>query len=286
MRILLVSGVSGAGKSQAVNILEDFGYYCIDNLPLQAVASFTGLCQDLDIEKLALVTDIRSSVLSNADLTQLTELRRSRPDVQILYLDADDSVLIDRYQETRRPHPLLDTCGSLEEAIHQEKQWLSPLKRAADGIIDTSDKKIADLRDEIAAFLQETMDEIKINVSAFGYKYGMMRSADFVFDTRFLPNPFYKPELRNKTGLDQEVRDFVFSDEEAREYLKKCEELIESILPLYATVGKFQVSVAFGCTGGQHRSVSYAYCFQQYFKDKGYQTHLSTRDIKKDRMNR
>lgn len=283
MKILLVTGVSGAGKSLAVDVLEDFGYYCIDNLPPQAAATFIDLCKTSEVEKLALVTDIRADVFKNTDLSELIDLRERDPEVKILYLEADDETLIKRYQETRRNHPLQSETGTLEEALKKEKEWLKPLRDASDGVIDTTDLKVAGLREKIQEILQTPEGEISIHVSAFGYKYGVLKSADFVFDTRFLPNPFYLPELRNMTGLDKPVRDYVMENEEARKYLEGIEKLIESILPYYVKIGKLQLSVAFGCTGGQHRSVTFAFLFERYFRELGYKTVLNTRDIFKDR---
>ena len=284
MQTVIITGLSGAGKSQAVDILEDFGFFCVDNLPPQALMTFIDLCEQSDIEKLALVIDVRAEAFKpNKDL-KLLDLKKQRPELNILYLDADDDALIKRYQETRRRHPLLLTSGTLEDAIHDEREWLKPLREAADNVIDTSNLKTAQLREEIQNILQNNQTpDMQINVIAFGFKYGVPRSADFSFDARFLPNPFYKPELRHLTGLDEPVRDYVMNFEEAQIYLKKTEELVEYVLPFYQSVGKYQISVAFGCTGGHHRSVTFAYLFEQYFKNLGYNTVLRTRDIEKDR---
>lgn len=284
METVIITGLSGAGKSQAVDILEDFGYFCVDNLPQQAILTFVDLCEESDIEKLALVTDIRAEVFKNARSIPLLELKERHPSIQILYLEADESSLVRRYQESRRSHPLAQSSGTLEDAIKQEREWLKPLRDAADNIIDTTGMKTAQLREEITSLLENSESpDVQINIIAFGFKYGLPRSADFSFDARFLPNPFYKPELRHLTGLDASVRDYVMSFEEAREYLKKAEELVEYVVPFYKNVGKYQITVAFGCTGGQHRSVTFAYLFAEYFKKLGYKTVLKTRDIEKDR---
>ncbi|MEF9917845.1 MAG: RNase adapter RapZ [Eubacterium sp.] len=287
MKTLIVTGLSGAGKSQAIHILEDLGYFCIDNLPPKLIKTFVELCKNTgaEIEKLALVTDIRGDIFSEKFQASLIGFKQDHKDIEMLFLDADDETLIARYQESRRKHPLSSIAGSLSESIKLEREKMSSFRQETDFTINTTGMSNKELRAAIQQILESEEEEVftQVNVASFGFKYGPPMSADFVFDVRFLPNPFYKKELRSKTGNDIEVRDYVMSFEEARQFYEKIEDLIEFVIPQYRKVGKEHFEVAFGCTGGQHRSVTFAYLVEEAFRKKGYQTKISHRDIMKDR---
>ncbi len=287
MQTVIITGVSGAGKTQAIDYLEDFGYFCIDNMPIQLLSKFLDLCRSSGQEKIAVVTDIRSISL-NLDRPEFREFYKLKqdPNTSILFLDADDQAIVKRYQQTRRRHPLALQRGNLEKAIKEERSIMKEMKDLADEIIDTSELKPTDLYETLREIFNkdEEPDTFLINIISFGFKYGAPRSADFVFDTRFLINPFWVPELREKTGEDKEVRDFVMSDKVAKEYMDYIADLLSLIIPYYLNVDKSHITVAFGCTGGQHRSVTYAYQLAEIFKEKGYLVRLDHRDILKDRF--
>ena len=288
MKTIIVTGLSGAGKSETVQILEDLDYFCVDNLPPQLIKTFVELCKNTgaEIDKLALVTDIRGEIFSKAFQSSLINFKQDNPDIEMLFLEAEDETLINRYQESRRKHPLTSIAGSLSQSIKMERQRMAVFRNEADYVINTTDMKVKELKATLQKILanEEAETFTQLNVSSFGFKYGLPMSADFVFDVRLLPNPFYKKELRSKTGEDQAVRDYVMSFPEAQEFLKKVEDLIEFVIPQYRKVGKEHLEVAFGCTGGQHRSVTFAYLIEAAFRQKGYLTKISHRDILKDRQ--
>ncbi|MEG0377241.1 MAG: RNase adapter RapZ [Eubacterium sp.] len=287
MKTIIVTGLSGAGKSQAIQNLEDLGFFCIDNLPPKLIRTFVELCKNTgaEIEKLALVTDIRGDIFSEKFQSSLIDFKQDHKDIEILFLEADDETLVARYQESRRKHPLSGIAGSLSESIKLEREKMSSFRQEADFVINTTAMSNKGLKLEIKKILEseETETFTLVNISSFGFKYGQPMSADFVFDVRFLPNPFYKKELRSKTGNDIEVRDYVMSFEEARVFYKKVEDLIGFVIPQYKKIGKEHLEVAFGCTGGQHRSVTFAYLLEEAFRKKGYMTRINHRDITKDR---
>ncbi len=287
MKTLIVTGLSGAGKSKAINILEDAGFFCVDNVPPQLVRTFVDLCHSgkSEIDNLAVVTDIRGDIFSEQFQSALSDFRNNNKSVEILFLEADPDVLVSRYQATRRKHPLMGRAGSLIQSIQMERDMLQTLRDEADFIINTTRMDNSELKRTIMNLLEsEHVDNmIQINVSSFGFKYGMPLSADFVFDVRFLPNPFYKKELRMLTGNDEPVRDYVMAFPEAREYFDKIMDLLELVIPCYKNVNKEHVEIAFGCTGGQHRSVTFAYLLEEAFRNKGYVTRINHRDIEKDR---
>lgn len=283
MKFLIVTGLSGSGKSGAVNALEDIGYYCIDNIPPQLIPKFADICLQSNgqMDKVAIVTDIRGGDMFYQLDGGLEYLRHSGPDVKILFLDASDDVLIKRYKETRRRHPLDEQChGSLLSAITKERAVLSSIREAADYYIDTSDMSMAQLRDTVTdLFMDNPDDRMAVKVMSFGFKYGMCREADLVLDVRCLPNPFYIPELRKHTGLESCVRDYVMSFEQSRELEKKLFDLVDFLLPLYRQEGKTSLVIAFGCTGGKHRSVTFAENMHTYLEEKGVRTRVTHRDI-------
>lgn len=291
MKTLIVTGLSGAGKSEAVDILEDAGFFCVDNVPVHLVATFIRLCRSSDagIEKLAVVTDIRSAAMSRDFKAAISDLAddfaKSAQDVEMIYLDADTDTLVRRYQTSRRKHPLIAQTTSLVSAIALERKTLDVLMVQSDLVIDTSRLSIHDLKRRLLHFLESEKKDapIRVNISSFGYKYGMPLGADFVFDVRFLPNPFYKKDLRSLTGEDAPVRDYLMGFPESRDYLDKITALVDSVIPLYEDVSKEYVEIAFGCTGGQHRSVTFAILLEEALRKKGYETALFHRDITKDR---
>ena len=285
MKLVIVTGMSGAGKTIALKMLEDIGFYCVDNLPISLVDKFVQLVSEgTSIEKAALGLDIRSGEeLGNLDEI-LENWRRSNVDVQVLFLDANDAVLIKRYKETRRTHPLAG-AGRLENGIEKEREKLAFLKREADYIIDTSMLLTRELRKELEKiFLQDARYKIMyVTVLSFGFKYGIPEDADLVFDVRFLPNPYYDEHLRPLTGQVQAVRDYVMQGGTADAFLKKLYDMIDFLLPNYINEGKNQLVIAVGCTGGKHRSVTIARALYEHLEAAGeYGIRIDHRDIDKD----
>ena len=285
MKLVIVTGMSGAGKTIALKMLEDIGFYCVDNLPISLVDKFVQLVSEgTSIEKAALGLDIRSGEeLGNLDEI-LEDWRRSNVDVQVLFLDANDAVLIKRYKETRRTHPLAG-AGRLENGIEKEREKLAFLKREADYIIDTSMLLTRELRKELEKiFLQDARyKNMYVTVLSFGFKYGIPEDADLVFDVRFLPNPYYDEHLRPLTGQVQAVRDYVMQGGTADAFLKKLYDMIDFLLPNYINEGKNQLVIAVGCTGGKHRSVTIARALYEHLEAAGeYGIRIDHRDIDKD----
>ena len=285
MKLVIVTGMSGAGKTIALKMLEDIGFYCVNNLPISLVDKFVQLVSEgTSIEKAALGLDIRSGEeLGNLDEI-LENWRRSNVDVQVLFLDANDAVLIKRYKETRRTHPLAG-AGRLENGIEKEREKLAFLKREADYIIDTSMLLTRELRKELEKiFLQDARyKNMYVTVLSFGFKYGIPEDADLVFDVRFLPNPYYDEHLRPLTGQVQAVRDYVMQGGTADAFLKKLYDMIDFLLPNYINEGKNQLVIAVGCTGGKHRSVTIARALYEHLEAAGeYGIRIDHRDIDKD----
>ena len=285
MRFVIVTGMSGAGKSTALNILEDEGYFCADNLPIPLVEKFADLAftPEREYNKVALGVDIRSGREIVGLQSVLEGLTFKGLKYEILYLDARDEVLVKRYKETRRSHPLARS-GRLEEGIRTERESLAFLKKQADYILDTSNLLTRELREAMAKIfvnLQEYKN-IFITVLSFGFKYGIPGDSDLVFDVRFLPNPYYVPELKHKTGEDQEVQDYVMGFELSHRFLEKLEDMVEFLLPNYVSEGKNQLVISIGCTGGKHRSVTLAEKLFGYLSGHAeYGVKLEHRDIRK-----
>lgn len=285
MKLVIVTGMSGAGKTQALKMLEDMGYYCIDNLPISLVDKFTELSlkRTGDIQKVALGVDIRSG----EDLPQLKDVldrwgQKHFP-YQILFLDAGDETLIKRFKETRRKHPLAGT-GRIEKGIEAEREKLSFLKADADLIIDTSHLLTRELRQELEKIFVEDQayKNLYITIMSFGFKYGIPTDADLVFDVRFLPNPYYVEELRMKTGEDLMVQEYVKQGGTADVFLGKLVDMLDLLIPNYILEGKNQLVIGIGCTGGKHRSVTLACGLYAQLKGKaGYGVKLFHRDIQK-----
>lgn len=284
MEILIVTGLSGAGKSQAVHTLEDIGFFCIDNIPASHAGRIVELCEQANHHgRYALVMDIRSRVnFKDFDNTKEAFLRFGHT-VKVLYLEAADEVLMRRYKETRRKHPLMvEGASLLQEAIVAERRIIEPARANADYVIDTSMLSSAQLRERVLSlFAQENEGALSVTAMSFGFKYGIPADADLVFDVRCLPNPYYIAELRPLTGCDQRVRDYVFGFSEANELLKHINSLLDYSLPLYMREGKSSLVIAFGCTGGQHRSVSFAEVVGKKLLQQYPQTAILHRDYKR-----
>lgn len=285
MEFLIITGLSGAGKSRAADVLEDLDYYCVDNMPVALMPRFAELCLDTRgrYEKVALVTDVRERDGFGELLNIINELSAMECPVRILYMDADVRTLIRRYKESRRPHPLAGPGGTLEQAVCREEELLAPIKKRADFIVNSSNLTLGMLQNRLfALFVGEGKKrEIDVTVMSFGYKHGLPLDADLVFDARFLPNPYYVEELRPMCGLDRPVGEFVFSYQQTRTFMEKIEELIDFLLPLYIEEGKLGLTVAIGCTGGRHRSVAIASALNDYLVAKGISSMNVNRDLDK-----
>lgn len=285
MQFLIVTGMSGSGKSTAIDVLEDIGYYCIDNMPPELISKFTEICNQSGgkLEKVAFVADIRTGDFFMKLDGIINQLKTEQMNLKILYLDSSDDAIIRRYKETRRKHPLDEAMhGNIRKAIEVERGMLFSLKSQADYYIDTSATSVSQFRERMySMFLSPEQERMHIDVRSFGFKYGTMAEGDLVFDVRCLPNPFYVPELKNKTGLNPEVSEYVMKFPEAQELLRKLCDLIDFLLPLYEKEGKSQLVIAFGCTGGKHRSVTFAEALAAHLNGSGHKIRLSHRDIDK-----
>lgn len=283
MEFIIISGLSGAGKSKAASFMEDMGFFCVDNLPAPLIPKFAelGMAGTGEYDRVVLVTDVRSGTNFSALFQSLEALKGMKCPYRILYMDASDDVIIKRYKETRRSHPLAEECDSLEGAIALERRMLAPLRERAEFVVDTSDLSTAKLRGELLRLFGRGSQEgaMTVSVTSFGFKHGLPREADLVFDVRFLPNPYYVQELRPRTGLDDGVRDYVFSGGAAGEFLEKLQDLVGFLLPKYVEEGKTTLVVAVGCTGGHHRSVAIAHALAAYIRGRGYPVTESHRDL-------
>lgn len=285
MELIIVTGLSGAGKSQCANALEDMGFYCVDNVPPAIIPSFVGLSLNSSnqLSKMALVTDTRGGDLFHSIDSVLNDLDLQSIDYKILFLDAANEVLIRRYKENRRKHPLNKNGKlSIGEAVETERRTLEKIRNKADYIIDTSLISNAQLKQKLSAlFYGDVSNVLKIQCKSFGFKYGSDGEDDLIFDVRCLPNPFYDETLKEKTGLEKDVQNFVLSTDESLEFLKRLSDFIIYSVPLYANEGKSQLNLAFGCTGGKHRSVTFAEIIGKMLKEKNYDCSIVHRDILK-----
>ena len=285
MQYTIVTGMSGSGKTRVIRYLEDMGYFCIDNMPPVLIPKFSEMLSSVNgnFNNVALVIDIRVGAMINELLKQIDELKSKGYDCTLLYLDANDETLVKRYKETRRSHPL-QADGGLLEAIRTERGMLSALFNDADYVIDTSDMTSAQLLSKLKEIYAPASlgQSLKVNVMAFGYKYGVPLDADLVFDVRCFPNPFYIDELKRLTGNDKAVQDYVMSFPTAVKFLEKLEDLMSFMIPLYIEEGKISLTIAIGCTGGKHRSVTMTNKLADYLKSENYDVNVSYRDLGKE----
>ena len=282
MDFLLITGMSGAGKSLALNYFEDRGYFCVDNLPPALISKFAELCLQSDLDKIALVSDIRGREFFNELFVELEKLENINLNYNILFLEASNEVLIRRYKETRRRHPL-DQAGRMLDAIEQERKMLEEIRGRATKIIDTGELKKSELQQELnnCYFTESNKSTLHLSLISFGFKYGIPRDADLVIDVRFLPNPYYVDSLRNKTGKDKVVQDYVLKWSVTDKFYKKFFDLIKFLLPEYKNEGKSHLSIAVGCTGGKHRSVTTVVKLAEILNDNDYNINVEHRDIEK-----
>ena len=286
MRFVVVTGMSGAGKSTALKMLEDMGYFCVDNLPIPLLPGFVQMLQNTDTEmkKVALGLDVRSGQDLTGLRENLEEMDRNRVGYEILFLDANDAVLVKRYKETRRQHPLSGS-GRVDTGIAKEREKILFLKMKATYILDTSKMLTRELRIELEKIFvdRQSFCNLYITVMSFGFKYGIPQDADLVFDVRFLPNPYYIDTLREKTGNEAEVQDYVMQNDKGRIFLDKLKDMMEFLIPNYILEGKNQLVIAIGCTGGKHRSVTLANALYQLLdQEESYGVRIEHRDIGKD----
>ena len=286
MKFILISGLSGAGKSKAASFLEDMGYYVVDNMPAALIPKFAELCMASPgrYDKVVLVTDIRGGQTFDGLFDALDKLHDMGCDYKILFVEASVEAIIKRYKETRRNHPLSKTGRSLEEAVQLERSALEPVRQRAEYIVDTSALPTAKLRGEMLRLFGsgDTASAMSVSVISFGFKYGIPIEADLVFDVRFLPNPYYIAELRHQTGLDQGVWAFIFGYQQTRDFMKHLEGLIGFLLPLYVEEGKTALVIGVGCTGGHHRSVAITRALAEFIRQKGYSAAENHRDMTRE----
>lgn len=279
--LVIITGLSGAGKSTAIGFMEDIGYYCIDNMPPELLTTFVELLSRQKNGKTAIVIDIRSTEDFSGVIDILDHLEDYGYEVKVVYLDIKTHIALKRYKLTRRKHPYADRFnGDIEQALAYEREIMTPLRSRADFVIDSSDLTGNQLRTRLTQILVgEDKDIMNIHVESFGFKHGIPNEADFVIDVRCLPNPYWVENLRNKTGLDKDVRDYVFSFAESKELLSRLIDLLDFLNPLYIKEGKSQIVFAIGCTGGNHRSVAIAEALKEHFCKKWDNVSVNHRDI-------
>ena len=287
MEFVIISGMSGAGKTSALHIMEDIGYYCVDNIPTSLLQTLYKLCKDSSdkaMKRVAVVVDVRGNGDYEVMYDDLENFKKNNEGVSILYIDAKVDSLIVRYKETRRRHPLTERLKdvSVAAAVKEEQRLLVPVKTLADYSIDTTFMSIKQLRERIISmFLENSSNSIMITFMSFGFKYGIPLESDLIIDVRCLPNPFYIAELKEHTGLEKCIQDYVLDSEETQEFVKRLIDWLDYSLPLYLKEGKSELVVGIGCTGGKHRSVTIAELLDNYFMEKGYKCIVQHRDVKK-----
>lgn len=284
MELIIVTGMSGAGKSQAVKALEDIGYYCVDNMPPMLIQKFVELCDQSTeaIQRVALVSDVRSGKMFEDLQKTVLALQSANHHPRILFLDCANEVLCHRFKETRRQHPLADTDSGIDAALQKERALLSPIAAIADYRVDTSHLSAGQLKAQITdIFSNGTVNTMTVQCMSFGFKYGFPSEADLMLDVRCFPNPYYILELKDKTGLDQEVRDYVLGSTDTQEFLSRLTAMLDHLLPLYAGEGRTRLVIAIGCTGGKHRSVTVAGELANHILQRGYRATTQHRDVDK-----
>jgi UPF0042 nucleotide-binding protein len=286
MEIVIISGLSGAGKSRVAAVLEDMDFYCVDNMPLTMMPKFAELCLATQgrYERVALVTDVRA--LENIDelFGTFEEMKELGCVLSILYVEAETDTIVRRYKETRRRHPLDHTGSGLAEAVEKEVDMLAPVRERADEIIDTTGLTLSKLQRRLNKRFLEEHDQKALNVTvkSFGFKYGLPVEADILFDVRFMPNPFYIPELRLKTGLDDIVKDFVFGLDQSNEFMQRLCDMLDFLLPYYIEEGRRHFVICLGCTGGKHRSPAVVNALMEHLNEQGYPVDCIHRDLEKE----
>lgn len=287
MEFVIITGMSGAGKTSALRVLEDIGYYCVDNIPASLLNMLYTLCSKSDdkkMQRVAVVVDVRGAENYKMMHIGIEQFKAAHKDIKILFFDAKTDLIVMRYKETRRRHPLSDRLkdGLVTEAVEYEKALLVPVKNLADYIIDTSYMSNKQLRERVRSlFMEDTSQALTLTFMSFGFKFGIPLEADLIIDVRCLPNPFYIPELKNLTGLDKAVRDYVLGSEDTQEFLRRTLSMLDFSVPLYLKEGKSELVVGIGCTGGKHRSITVARELEHHFLDLGYRCVIQHRDVAK-----
>lgn len=282
MKTIIITGMSGAGKTAAIHVLEDIGYYCVDNIPPVLISSFISLCENSNfhLKKIALVVDARSGDLVTHLSEEIDKFKKRGNACSVVFLDADDETLIKRYKETRRKHP--QSSGRIEEGITFERELFSEIKSRADIVLDTSKLLTRELKEKMVAYFDQeerVYENISVNIVSFGFKRGIPLDCDLVFDVRFMPNPFYEESLKEKAGKDKDVADYALNCQSSQIFLEKLEDMLLHLLPLYTDEGKSSLVVGIGCTGGKHRSVAVAEHLKAVLGQKNYYTTINHRDI-------
>lgn len=286
MEFVIITGLSGSGKSQAINVLEDANFFCADNMPPQLLVKFAELCRENHAaQKVAIVTDIRVGTLFNDFQECIRGLKEKEVNVKVLFVSAEHDEIKRRYKETRRKHPLLDLAdGDIDKAISAEKDVLSPIRQIADYTIDTTHMTTNNLREAVRnLFVEDITDTLLISCVSFGFMYGIPAESDLVFDVRCMPNPYHVPDLREFSGLDKCVQDFIMRYDVSVEMRDKLFDMIDFLIPQYIAEGKSQLTIAIGCTGGRHRSVTYTEQLFAHIKERGYKVRVLHRDINKSK---
>lgn len=287
MDFVIITGMSGAGKTSALHVLEDIGYYCVDNIPASLLPMLYMLCNksgDEMMKRVAVVVDVRGTEKYKMMNVSIEQFKAAHSDVKIMFFDAKNDMIILRYKETRRRHPLADRLkdGSVAEAVEFERALLAPTKNLADYNIDTTYMSNKQLRERVMSlFMEDTSQSLTLTFMSFGFKYGIPLEADMIIDVRCLPNPFYIPELKQLTGLDKKVRDYVLGSKETKEFVRRTLDLLDFSVPLYLKEGKSELVVGVGCTGGKHRSITVARELEHHFADLGYKCIIQHRDVDK-----
>ena len=283
MEFIVITGLSGAGKSQVASFMEDIGYFVVDNMPAPLIPKFAELCMagQAKYDRVSIVSDIRGGQTFDGLFAALSDLEEMGCDYKILYVEASPETIIKRYKETRRLHPLARDGRSLDEAVHRERTILEPVRDRAEYIVDTTALSTAKLRGEVLRLFGSggPQQAMSVSVISFGFKYGIPIEADLVFDVRFLPNPYYIAELRHQTGLDKPVYDFIFGYQQTKDFMTYLERLIAFLLPQYVEEGKAALVIGVGCTGGQHRSVAVTRALADFIRQKGYDAAENHRDM-------